>query len=97
MAALRAAWTAWTLKRAIADVATTSDQDYRAFGLDKGEILQGLRQLRDEIERSGLAAAPGSAQRLLADTGRLETGRRWPLAILLVSMRATPRAEAARL
>jgi hypothetical protein len=54
MGALCAAWATCTLTRAIADVASISDRDYRDFGLDKVEILRGLRQLRDDIEFSNL-------------------------------------------
>ena len=43
LTALWKVWAAYTLKRAIADVASTSDRDYRAFGLDKTEILGALR------------------------------------------------------
>jgi len=50
LTALCNAWTLYTLKRAIADVAATSEQDYREFGFDKAEILTALRQLSDEIE-----------------------------------------------
>jgi len=50
LAELWKAWTAHTLKRAIADVASMRDQDYREFGLDKAEILAALRRLRDAIE-----------------------------------------------
>ena len=46
--ALRKAWAAFTLERAIADVASMRDQDYRDFGLEKAEILSALRQLREE-------------------------------------------------
>ena len=47
--ALCKAWTVHTLRRAIADVASTSEQDYREFGLDKAEILAALKRLRAEI------------------------------------------------
>jgi hypothetical protein len=53
------AWTMHTLKQAMADVASTSAQDYQEFGLDKAEILMELRRLRDGIE-SGGAPAPAS-------------------------------------
>jgi hypothetical protein len=39
-------------KRAIADVASMSEQDYRAFGLNKGEILRELRQLLTAMPKS---------------------------------------------
>jgi hypothetical protein len=50
LSALWEAWLAYTLKRAIADVASTREQDYRAFGLDKGELLAALRHLYDDIK-----------------------------------------------
>jgi hypothetical protein len=56
LAALCRAWTVHTLKRAIADVASTSDRDYRAFGFDKAELLAALRRLRDELEGDGTLA-----------------------------------------
>ena len=49
MSALCKAWTVHTLRRAIADVASTREQDYREFGLDKAEILAALKRLRAEI------------------------------------------------
>ena len=49
LTALCNAWTVYTLKRAIADVAATREQDYREFGFDKAEILTALRRLSDEI------------------------------------------------
>jgi hypothetical protein len=54
IAALCGAWTAYTLSRAIADVAATTEQDYRDFGLDKGEILAELRRLHDQSQRTAL-------------------------------------------
>jgi hypothetical protein len=72
---LRKVWAAYTLKRAIADVASTSDRDYRDFGLDKAEILGALRSLHEQVvARHGAPAAahaPGAAVRL---TLRLRTG-----------------------
>jgi hypothetical protein len=53
------AWTTYTLKRAMADVASTSAQDYQEFGLDKAEILMELRRLRDGIESGGAPAPAG--------------------------------------
>jgi hypothetical protein len=53
LAALCKAWTVHTLKRATAGVASTSDRNYRAFGLDKAELLAALRRLRDELECDG--------------------------------------------
>jgi hypothetical protein len=44
---LRQAFAAHTLKRAIAAVASTSGSDLRDFGIDKGELLEGLARLRD--------------------------------------------------
>jgi hypothetical protein len=49
LAALWEAWTAHTLSRAIADVASTSDKNYRDLGFDKAEILAALGCLRDGI------------------------------------------------
>ena len=51
--ALRNAWAAYTVKRAIAEVASTSERDYLAFGLDKHDILAALAHLRDEIGSRG--------------------------------------------
>jgi hypothetical protein len=61
LTALCNAWAAYSLKRAMADVAGTSEQDYRHFGLDKAEILQALSRLHDEIgaSRSQVAEGPG--------------------------------------
>lgn len=50
-AALRAAWVSHTLKQAIAAVRSASDEDYRAFGWDRGELLAKLQWLRGEIEQ----------------------------------------------
>jgi hypothetical protein len=50
VAALCAAWTIYTLKRASADVASMTDWDYRDFGLDKDDMLRVLRQLRYGLE-----------------------------------------------
>ena len=60
------AWTTYTLKRAIADVASTSAQDYQEFGLDKAEILMELRRLRDGV-KSGGPRGPSNRER--ADAG----------------------------
>jgi hypothetical protein len=49
MAALRAAWVAHTVKRAIAAVSSASDQDYQAFGWERGELLAKLRWQRDGL------------------------------------------------
>ena len=62
LTALRNAWTAYMLKRAIADVASMREQDYREFGLDKAEILAELVRLRDKLEGNG-APATGPAHR----------------------------------
>lgn len=68
-------WAAYTLKRAIADVGSTSDQDYRDFGFDKAEILGALRSLHEQVvasrETVAAAHAPDAAVRL---TLRLRTG-----------------------
>jgi len=56
------AWTTYTLKRAMADVAATRARDYQEFGLDKAEILMELSRLRDGIE-SGGALASGNGER----------------------------------
>ncbi len=53
LTALCKAWAAYSLKRAIADVASTSEQDYRHFGLDKTEILQALSRLHEAIGSGG--------------------------------------------
>ena len=47
--ALCSVLTTRTLKRAIADLASTSDQDYRDFGLDKGDILREAAALRTRV------------------------------------------------
>jgi hypothetical protein len=88
MAALCRAWTTFTLKRAIADVASTSDQDYRDFGLDKGDILRGLGQLRYELECSSskpVARSPSCNHHEPADTKLFRANTREPLAIARVS------------
>jgi hypothetical protein len=88
MAALGAAWATFTLKRAIADVASTSDQAYRDFGLDKGDILKGLGQLRYELECSSskpVARPPTCNHHEPADTKLFTANTREPLAIARVS------------
>jgi hypothetical protein len=55
--ALCKAWAAHSLRRALADVASTSEQDYRHFGLDKAEIVAALSRLHDEISGSGPVVA----------------------------------------
>jgi hypothetical protein len=57
LAALRQAFVAHTLKRAIADVAATSESDFRDFGIDKGELLDGLARLREVVRSDAPAAA----------------------------------------
>ena len=75
LTALWKVWATYTLKRAIADVASMSDRDYRDFGLDKAEILGALRSLREQLVASrgtvAAAHAPDAAVRL---TLRLRTG-----------------------
>lgn len=51
MAALRAAWMAHTVKRALLAVGSASDADYGAFGWERGDVMVRLQWLRDEIER----------------------------------------------
>lgn len=77
LTALRDAWAAYSLKRAIADVASTSEQDYRHFGLDKSEMLQALSQLHHEIggRRSPVADGVGG------------NGNRCPLMIVVSKAR----------
>lgn len=66
LAALWEAWTAHTLSRAIADVISTSDKDYRDLGLDKAEILAALGCLRKDIALGGmqLGRCAGSKNKL---------------------------------
>jgi hypothetical protein len=71
--ALCKAWTVHTLRRAIADVASTSEQDYREFGLDKAEILAALKRLR--------AAITCGASCTVKNRGRDSDGR--PLTIIV--------------
>jgi hypothetical protein len=49
-AALRAAWMAHTVKRALAAVGSASDADYGAFGWERGDLMVRLQWLRDDIE-----------------------------------------------
>ena len=84
MAALCGAWTTHTLKSAIADVASNSDQEYRDFGFDKGDILRGLRQLRYELECSNLrlvARSPRNDYQESADNKRINASTRELLVI----------------
>src|SRR5262245_64753943 len=62
--ALRKAWTAYTLKRAITDVASMRHEDYRQFGLEKDEILAALERLQDGIERERPTAHTVDSARL---------------------------------
>lgn len=82
LTALGAAWAAHTLKRAIADVSSTSDQAYRDFGLDKAEILIALGRLRKQIAvNSNTQATAMHPGRLLPCTGAdfvIEVARRKP-------------------
>jgi len=48
-AALRSAWRAHTVKRALAAVNSANDADYRAFGWERGEFIARLQWLCDEI------------------------------------------------
>jgi hypothetical protein len=48
--ALCRTWAGHTVRRAIADVSATSEQDYQEFGLNKAEMLAALELLRDELE-----------------------------------------------
>ena len=54
-AALRAAWLKHTIKRATAAVRTASDDDYRAFGWDRSDVLTQLQELRHRAEHSRAA------------------------------------------
>ena len=66
MAALRAAWLAHTIKRAIAAASSASDADYRLFGWDREELLAQLRWLRGDLG--------GSSSPLAADGRHLASG-----------------------
>src|SRR5262245_2762379 len=62
-------WAAYTVGRAIADVAATSAADYRQFGLDKEDMLAALERLREQLrgrESAGAADARGDHSQLLA-------------------------------
>ncbi len=63
LTALCKAWAHYSLKRAIADVASTSEQDYRHFGFDKAEILEALGRLQDEIGAGRRVVAEPSHRR----------------------------------
>lgn len=58
MAALHAAWIAHTVKQAIAAVGSASDEDYRAFGWERGQLLAQLLWLRAEKERGPMRRVP---------------------------------------
>jgi hypothetical protein len=58
MAALHAAWIAHTVKQAIAAVGSASDEDYRAFGWERGQLLAQLQWLRAEKERGPMRRIP---------------------------------------
>jgi hypothetical protein len=64
LAPLFKTWALYTLKRAIADVASMRDQDYRALGFDKSEILSALGQLCGEIEDGKASQASRSSRRV---------------------------------
>lgn len=78
LAALRQAYVAHTLKRAIADVSSTSEGDYRDFGLDKAELLDGLTSLLAVVRAAPDACAPSVAVKprapALAATRQLAAG-----------------------
>jgi hypothetical protein len=65
-----------------------SDQEYRDFGFDKGDVLRGLRQLCYELERSSskpVARSPSCNHHEPADTKLFKANTREPLAIARVS------------
>jgi hypothetical protein len=74
--ALCRTWAAYTVRRAIIDVTSTSEQDYREFGLDKAEMLAALEMLRGELEGSLSreaahdAPAPGAPRLAIVVTKR---------------------------
>jgi hypothetical protein len=63
LAPLFRTWALYTLKRAIADVASMREQDYPALGFDKSEILTALGRLCDEIEDGEMFGARRSGRR----------------------------------
>lgn len=78
--ALCRTWAAHTIRRAIADVSSMSEQDYREFGFDKAEMLAALEMLRGELEGSpspeAAHAAPApSAPRLAIVVTKRDTRR----------------------
>jgi hypothetical protein len=48
--ALRAGWLMHTIKRATAAVRSASDEDYRAFGWDRSDLLAKLQWLRQRAD-----------------------------------------------
>lgn len=52
MQLLRDAWLAHILKRAIVEVGQAADEDYRAFGMDRDDLLAKLNVLLDETRSS---------------------------------------------
>ena len=54
-AALQAAWLKHTIKRATAAVRSASDDDYRAFGWNRSDVLTQLQGLRHRAEQSHAA------------------------------------------
>lgn len=68
-AALRYAWLKHTIKRATAAVRSASDDDYRAFGWDRSDVLMQLQGLRHRAEQSH--AAHYYACRIMLVKGKL--------------------------
>jgi hypothetical protein len=81
LTALCEAWTRYTLKRAIADVIATSEHDYRAFGLDKAEILKALGQLRDDLQRGGRRGTAAAGRNRIATQLAIVVAKRRRLAL----------------
>ena len=54
---LRAVWLKHTIKRATAAVRCASDDDYRAFGWNRSDVLLQLQGLRHRAEQSHAAHA----------------------------------------
>jgi hypothetical protein len=65
MAALRSAWLAHTIKRAMAAANSASDEDYRAFGWDREELLARLRWLGQEVSGRQVDHSPLTVTMLL--------------------------------
>jgi hypothetical protein len=79
MAALRAAWMAHTIKRALTAVGSASDADYGAFGWERGDLLVRLQWLRDEIERCVAKRPPAMVTLARTSTCRtISAARPWP-------------------